>query len=61
MTNMRDKMNCVVTVHVTGETIKRYDNPTRAQLIQIFNHLVYCIKSGKDIEGVVVQKNVKLI
>lgn len=61
MTNMNEKLKCKITVQVTGEIRKSYVNPTRNQLNQILSHLIYCNKSGRDFEQIIIQKDVSII
>lgn len=61
MVNMKDRYNCIVTLHETGNDIKVWENPTRDEMHTILTHLEYLNKSGKDIEDFKIQKNVKLI
>ena len=60
MDNMKEKLDCIVSLHQPGFDEVVWENPSREELNNIFDHLKELNSKGRDIENFKVERHVKL-
>ena len=60
MVNMRERLDCVVTLCQPEFDKVVWENPSREELNNIFDHLKELNSKGRDIENFKVERHVKL-
>ena len=60
MVNMKEKRDCVITLHQPGFDEVVWENPSREELNNILDHLKELNTKGRDIDKFSIERHVKL-
>lgn len=60
MINMKERLDCTITLHQPGFDTVVWENPSREEINNILDHLKQLNKKGRNIEYFKIEKYVKL-